>query len=816
MSSENKCTLKPPLQGAIKCEWIFSQMVEFPLWFNRDHSVIPEVPEELLPYTVGRKFLSTKQVPSCLLLRHSGSSTVRRDREKLLRSGFTLSERKQDDLGNIHFQDHTALRAAGSRPQYSDVLTSLLVESNELNDLQNQPGNEGNLSDEEHSGPEKEFEPGDFEKAPGSKILLRKSQFKIKYDDPWKIQAGTVYSGLKNSVQEVVVWSGDGIRLQDPLPPRILGKSWKGSARNRIRFHAVGDLEAKHFLLFKHTHWGKALTEYCNDRSNETRYFWSRRLRTRINRFLSGAHDPCMSNAQIREIFADPHEGKSQKARSLRFIEMLKTVDGIFLQRYLSYPEEVWTWERFDAFTLGNISNLIGDEFLDGTLTEAGVSIISAYSQLKSARKWFKETSHRGGALNKATIGSAVPTWLMQFHNVWTRVNSAKGQRREYLVGVLSQTRGCGTPPPIVLLQSKRKFLLTVSAEPVKLTPTKRLLVRKALSEVLDELPEEAFTGLQTKSRVTVTTASSWEKTRREGGTIEEVRKLISSFDADTGVPVRDLVTGKIVKYCEPAAFKSIGELIFWSCLDTVLRTPRGQLTNAFLTIVKEPGKARSVTKARTCLKIVLDVVSKICSVPLKRGIKSSASGMGASNHGWNLFLRLHSEELRDMVFSVKSREDTAYAGYVERTETYEDLFVVSTDYSEATDRTQHELAAILGDAWMLKCGIPPVLRGIVHGTCFKPRNVFFHATGVLKSIGDAVPEYGTDINYITLRQGVLMGDPLTKIVLHLTNIVSRRIGSRLYDRDFYSTFRNANEAHERFLSSVRKSYDTGKSNEMF
>jgi hypothetical protein len=303
---------------------------------------------------------------------------------------------------------------------------------------------------------------------------------------------------------------------------------------------------------------------------------------------------------------------------------MLKTVDGIFLQRYLCYPEEVWTWERFDRFTLGNIALLLGDEFLDGEVTREGADTVTSYALLKKARKWFKSATLRPDLKRTLEDIPLENPWCRQFAAVWRRAETARGQRRVYLFGVLAQTRGAGTPPPLVLLQSKRDFITTVSAEPPSISPTMRMIRRAATLKVINDLPDFALTGLSTKARVTITSSASWETTRKEGGTTEQIRRILESVVPGEQVPVRDLDTGRIEAYLFPEDFNTVGEHIFWVCLDHVLRTPPAVLTHAYLTVVKEPGKARSVTKARACLKIVLDVVSKICSEPLAKGVRSS------------------------------------------------------------------------------------------------------------------------------------------------------------------------------------------------
>jgi hypothetical protein len=275
-------------------------------------------------------------------------------------------------------------------------------------------------------------------------------------------------------------------------------------------------------------------------------------------------------------------------------------------------------------------------------------------------------------------------------------------------------------------------------------------------------------------------------------------------YSAEVPVPVRDLDTGKIIRYVAPSAFETVGEFVFWASLDTILRTPHEYLRYIFLTVVQEPGKARTVTKGSACLKIVLDVVNKICSWPLKKGIESSTSGMGRSHHAWNYFIRMMSDEMKDDLFKVHERQEEIFEGYVERTDTYDDFYTSSTDYKEATDAMLHQFASKAGNAWMIKCGIPGVLRGVVNMACYGPRTVVFTGTGGLSGYGKPC-SLGEGLREIKMVRGVPMGDPLTKIVLHMTNIITRSIGVGLQDEEFYRGFSNAHASLEAFWLGLSK-----------
>jgi len=263
---------------------------------------------------------------------------VTKNREILVRSGFGL--REDCSIPGEEPRDLVARRLTEGLLSPSGTLAEILIEAAEVADMTHQIDDAMVDSDTEHSGSENGDIPSVLHTADkGKTIRFRKSsRYRIRYDDPWKIHAGYRLGNLLGESPEIVVWSGDVIRLQDPLPPRLLGPKWDASSKSKVRFEDIRNHESKLFLIYEHTHWGKALRVMCN----ETGPFrtWARKLRYRINRFLSGSTDPDMSHETVELLFESTHADK--RARALRFIEMLKTVDGIFLQRYLCFPEEVW------------------------------------------------------------------------------------------------------------------------------------------------------------------------------------------------------------------------------------------------------------------------------------------------------------------------------------------------------------------------------------------------------------------------------------------------------------------------------------------
>jgi hypothetical protein len=434
-------------------------------------------------------------------------------------------------------------------------------------------------------------------------------------------------------------------------------------------------------------------------------------------------------------------------------------------------------------FVLNGISFLIGDEFLDGELTDESVNTQTSFSQLKKLRKSLKLALSSEDEKDRK-FPENVPGELAYYRSMYDRIILMDKPRYAYAVGVISQTRGCGTPPPLVILQSKIKFLQTVTEPPAPLTQEERCILRAGVSSVLSELPDEAFTGLVTKARISVTTSACFEETKKAGGTLSAIQKIVQGGIAGKVVSIRDLDTGKVV---DSKGLKNLtpGEFVFWACLDKTLKTPLDELRKAWLVVVKEPGKGRAVTKAHAYLKVVLDLVNKICSEPLRKGVESSRSGMGKSSHGWNLFEDFFSEETKDILFHQIDKSEEKYADHKDVKVVYDTVYALSTDYETATDFMLHEFSEICAMGWMSKCGIPPILKGIVVATCYRPREIFFTATGPLKKYGTYVDE---NTRKVLLVRGVLMGDPLTKIVLHMTNILTRNIASNWSNPSWWST----------------------------
>jgi len=704
-----------------------------------------------------------RQVPSSLHVCSLGPRISRKDVSCLKEMGFPLLQR---DVNGAWSEATVGSPVESSiSSQQVDYLSSLLQQQQEEN-TRFEMGL-SSLGSESSGSVDMDT---DTEEEPGELTEF----YRFLYNDPFKVNSVMYFKGSRNpkDVPMLLCWPGGVVRLQDNIPVRALGEDWDGNRRRGIPFFKIGSTDVKMNVLLKHTHWGKLLSERAYRTGVDKIETWPyTELIKTLRAFLDGKHDPSWKRGKIAKVYGEAYKPRDRTSRALRFLQVLRTVDGMFAQIYLADITAGWNWQLFDNFVLRNLSLLIQDEFYDGELDfEEALDVETHYEALKRFRGKCKEAVLRSERLPLPDTAIS-----MAFRSAVIALNTApEGHSKLQRLGVIVQSRGSGTPPPLVVLKSKAKFLSTISEKPV-VSKEKTVLTSLLLKSVISGMPDSAFTGLSTKASINVTGSACFEESRKTGGTLEEIRKYVCDGELGRKVKIFDLNDPTVgIQYKELSEITH-GEYIFWRCLEEVLATPPEKLREASLVVIREPAKARMVTKARAALKVILDVVNGICSHPLKKGLDSSTSGMGKSHHGWNFFKEFYNS-WKDLAFEPDKIQRFGVSGGPERVETvtYKDVFVSFTDYEEATDRMAHETyAKPAAELWMRKCGIPNVLRGIVHETCFKPRTIYFSATGVLKRFGEHCGPRPED-RCITLRQGVLMGDPLTKVLLHLLNASAR------------------------------------------
>jgi len=712
----------------------FKNLLAFTKWWQLGSPVAPEEATDLRN-EYKQVYLVSKQFPSPLALKGFGNRALRTYAGEALSLGIPLE----------YFNDETReweLQECPFDERWSD------------SNLTSTPRNfEYRLPDSEDSEDEEQPFTG-FVRPHYRPNILR------------DLQVVTRYAYFVGSDREARVKTlfGDSRRLTEPLPRFITKCKAKGSGSGRDFARLPTELQMK--ILQTRTHWGHWLMRLLHDPSTE-KYTkrWIRTLWRRISCFLSGKPDPEWKSSWIKFIYSGSVD---RQTRGNRLLEVLQTVEGLFVQRFTSCISEDWTNEKADCFFACSLQALIGDEFIE-PLDERLLGLRTVYSMIKSIRGDMKRTCFLSNAQEKAPNVSGMP-WVFRYVLDIYRENIAVESdiiRIQYL-SLMIQKRALGQPPSFFSLQSKVKFLNLISKDPDPLPPKEEAIVKACVDSVIRKIPTDAFTGLTTKAVISVTTAACWNECQKDGGTLGALNKLIS-FPETTPVPLRDLETGEITER-QTLETLTVGEYLFWFSLEEVLTRPLLESTKAKVVMVEEPGKSRTVTKGDACTKIILDVINKICSYPLSK-VDSSSSGMAKSHHAWRVFKDAEKGDLNATLFSKIDEQYNRGDRFVHTRR----CWALSTDYETATDNFDLKIAKIISDRWLNRCGLPKILRGIYNAVAYSPRWIYFYDTPVVRSIG--IVSEVKDLRKIQLKRGVLMGDPLTKVLLHMLNMAVREYG---------------------------------------
>lgn len=599
----------------------------------------------------------------------------------------------------------------------------------------------------------------------------------------WAYQEGREKEAFP--LPEIRFASGDDYRLSDPLPMRHLRKVGY-TGKNSLTFVDFREPSMMMDYLMKFTHWGSYIDELLRERS--TNFSFAVALKKRIKFLLEGRHDPEWRSDLRVALYGKEYQKRSSKSRASRFLQMLRTVDGIFVQDFLANPEICWNWKRYDQFLLSTIWALIGDEFLDGNI-EGELSLLKTqYARLKSMRKAFKARAH-SYQRNQPIDDELVPAWLryrLEGLNEAIRGSHCKDIDMQR-VQILTQSRGCGTPPLIMHGQSQRKMLLTVSEPPSKMPRIKRMLLERAVRDMVEKIRPEHLTGMDTVATVKITANAAFHRAQKEGGGIAAVQEMI--IQARNGVPVRriDLYTGQLLDEI-PFQKENAGEYIFYACLRACLEEEDLQsLTIGEILDVSEPSKVRVVNKSKQHLKIVQDVFSKMLSKMMLKAYPSAAAGLGKANQGWQFFRSLfRDEESREILFQDAVEPVKIYRSenQFEVTHVWKEVYLGMTDFECATDAELHEVARIIMKPLLIKAGFPPLIIGLLLETTLASRILLFKPKGAVKDLGEVYPKE-PEFNFIRTHRGIFMGDPTAKPILTMTNEVIRYLERQILNQDW-------------------------------
>jgi hypothetical protein len=252
--------------------------------------------------------------------------------------------------------------------------------------------------------------------------------------------------------------------------------------------------------------------------------------------------------------------------------------------------------------------------------------------------------------------------------------------------------------------------------------------------------------------------------TREELGKFEAVARIIAD---DLEVPVYDLDTGETIDHIKYDG-EDTGTYLFWYSV-WFCRTYPDKASEIEVFAVNEQSKSRIVSKSHICVSILLFVLSTMTSTWLSK-VPSSTSGMTKSNHLWNLYKRV--DKKNPAASFLWSREK----GSDEHKDVHPTMYALSADMKRATDYGCWNRGRLMMGTLAISClGLGKWYTGLALRFLCGPR--IAHVRNSEMGLDGVVT---STVTTVTTKRSWLMGDPGTKVILHLVNIVSRELGFQL------------------------------------
>jgi hypothetical protein len=396
-----------------------------------------------------------------------------------------------------------------------------------------------------------------------------------------------------------------------------------------------------------------------------------------------------------------------------------------------------------------------------------------------------------------------------------------------YRASILSQTRGMGYLPESVAECRRIAFRNTVNRAVVPIEPEvsqlQYLAVQKRLADgglPRDILSNERqgnpggeepanliFDEVMSRIELPLKGTASVDTFVKDGGKVEDARLLLlSAREHSWQIPVRDLDTNSILEFItvqrETESDTDYSRPLFWISYqlilnhwvrlkqwrekdyygfffkDTGLEYSPGVM-DAKIVHISEPGKERNLTKSHAVLTWFLTPASKITQGMLAF-LPEHKAGLLESNHEWR-----HQKRV-----SALSDE----SGFIYDSATgklHPEIRHVFKDWTESTDFISKLVGWAHLRGLMDYVGFPRAYKQLVLKTIVEPQPVVETTTRTILEDGGDINESVNWTGFI--REGYMMGNPMTKTILHLVHASERQISMAFLSRKglkFRNTFK--------------------------
>lgn len=376
----------------------------------------------------------------------------------------------------------------------------------------------------------------------------------------------------------------------------------------------------------------------------------------------------------------------------------------------------------------------------------------------------------------------------------------------KFTFSLLTQTRGLGYLPQRVALYQDQEYRSKLNQIDINPSIADLNLIRGAIIQELEQnrIPQNVlfqspdkleyddevfFHKVLSETDMPVKKAASYDTILQEGGKLEDCRLLIKmAIDGNLKIPIRDLRTNKVLSYFSARDCKSYSKICFWlsyqlaieylqlinsgrvkmilKYLDTTVKSmfPLDKVKrflNAKILHIQEPAKQRNLTKSTSEFTWFLTPMGKMLQSVLA-SLPDHYVGLRSTSDAWKFQQRLHPRNEGHFIFKDEKVKDFKFT---------------SSDWTESTDNINKMIGLYHLKILAAYVGVPAAYFEMVSALLSLPQPVE-------EVIRNDLYKYETPVYQGYIRKGFMMGNPITKSILHLLHVSEKNLATKyLYEK---------------------------------
>jgi len=378
----------------------------------------------------------------------------------------------------------------------------------------------------------------------------------------------------------------------------------------------------------------------------------------------------------------------------------------------------------------------------------------------------------------------------------------------KFCMTLLIQTRSLGYLPKRVALFQDQQYRYKLNEPNIPITLAETKMISEAIigelksinypanclglpTEFDEDIVDIKFQETISEIEMPVKFSASYHTVLSHGGRLEDCRILVNyAIKSNIDIPVYDLYDNSL-RYCFKARdSKSYSKIVFWLSYQMAINfiiarykhskvrlktvsenhfrpvysSDNDDFLNAQIVHIQEPGKQRNLTKSTSFFTWFLVPGSKMLQHVLSE-LPEHLVGLKSSGDAWKFQQRLSFKGDGRFIYSKNGAVNKFFFAY--------------SDWTEATDNINRYVGLAHLKTLMNYVGFPSAYREMINYLLALPQPVH-EVRANYEELFDQLIYSGQ------IRQGFMMGNPMTKTILHLLHVSEKRTAA-MYIKHTYN-----------------------------